>query len=115
MSATERRIAELEADNHRLRQLLGETMLAGESLEVAAIVSLDGVPRVSLRWDQMATQMSTSDARMLALHIVEVAGWADQDSVTFTVLRDQFDERTAAGFMAMMRESRPDGSRERSG
>lgn len=114
MSATERKIAELEDEVVKLRHLLKSQMRTGESLEFEAIVNQDGTPLVNLRWDQLAAQVPTAEARDMAYNLLRVSEWADVDSQSFTVLRKMFDDKTAAGFMAMMREARPGGHRDRS-
>lgn len=114
VSASERRIAELEAEVGKLRHLLKSQMQSGEELEFEAIVNLDGKPLVNLRWDNLAAQIPTDEARDMAHNLLRVCEWADVDSQMFTVLRAEFDERTAAGFMALMREARPGGHRDHS-
>lgn len=106
MSRSERQIAELEGEVGRLRQLLTEQMRTGEELEVSAIVNREGIPKVDLRWDQLAAQLTPDEARDFALKVIQVAGWAEQDATVFRVLKDDLGERAAGGFMAMMREAR---------
>jgi hypothetical protein len=105
MSASERRIAELEEELHRVQHLLKLQMRTVENLEVGAIVNRDGVPKVDLRWDQLAAQITPESARDLALDIIRVAGWAEQDATTFRLLKADLGERAAGGFMAAMRRS----------
>jgi hypothetical protein len=116
MSASERKIAELEDEVHKLRHLLSEQMRTGETLEVSAIVNREGTPLVDLRWDQLGMQISTDEGRDLALQILRVCEWADTDAIMLKALREklEFDDREAAGFLAMMREARG-GNRDRAG
>jgi hypothetical protein len=107
VSASERRIAELEADLARTRRLLGQQMRTGESLEVEAIVNAEGVPLVNLRWDQLAAQMPVQEGREFAYQVLRVCEWATVDAEMLKALRKAgFDDATAGGFMAIMRDAR---------
>ena len=83
------------------------------ALEVEGIVNVDGQPLVNLRWEDMGVQIKTGEARDLAFTILRVAEWAETDAIMLKGLIEEFDERTAAGFMVMMREARG-GDRDRS-
>lgn len=115
MSASERRIAELEAEleaqrtkTAELRHLLKSQMRAGESLEFEAIVNSDGRPLVNFRWDQLMAQMPAGDAREVALSLLRVCEWATVDAEILKAALKAFDgdENVAGGLMAILREAR---------
>lgn len=129
MSASERRIAVLEAEiatlrehlsvaraeEGKLRHLLTQRLRAGHELEVGAIVASEtGEPKVEITWDELGVQIPPAEARDLALQMIRVSEWAEQDATVYRMLKGDLGERAAAGFMAMMRESRG-GSEDRSG
>lgn len=115
MSASEDRIAELEAKLDRLKYLLSRQLRQGEELSFEAIVNVDGEALVNLRWDELSTQLPAEVARETALSLLRVAEWAEVDAAMFAALRQaEFDDSTIAGFMGLMRETRG-GERHKAG
>lgn len=113
MSASERRIAALEAELaerdtkiRELRHLLVQQMRTGGTLEVEAIVNHEGVPLVNLRWDQLAAQIAVDDARELAMDLLRVAEWAQVDSKVYKWALDALGLDAAGAMMVMLREGR---------
>lgn len=98
---------ELVRECRRLRQLAGQ-MRTGESLEFEAIVNSDGVPKVNIRWDDIAAQVAPDDAQEMAISLLEVAEWARVDAAVFAAMLEMFDGniQTAGGMMAILRKAR---------
>lgn len=106
MSASERKIAELEEQVANLKHLLSAQMRTGEELSFEAIVNQDGVALVNLRWDLIAAQVSVDEAREMALDLFRVCEWAEVDAKVFRWAKRELDERAAGVLMAILREGR---------
>lgn len=107
MSASERRIEELEAEVVRLRNLLGKQMRAGDQFEFEGIVNDAGEPKVTFRWDTMGAQFDVETARKIAFDIIRVAEWADSDSKIYAAaVKMDMGEQVKWALLSMVREGR---------
>ena len=106
MSASERRIAELEDENFKLKELLKRQMRA-EDLEMESGVNkeLDGF--VTLRWGDMGAQLSPDDARQHGLRMLECAEACEADAALLRGMREaEFGDDMAFGLLRLIREHR---------
>lgn len=120
MSASERRIEELEVENRRLSHLLKKTMRAGGTMEFESGVNPEGEAFVQIRWDENAAQMDPEEARKQAVILMRVADAAELDAALVKLLTTKglrgehpLTVYQASGFLGLVREHRH-GDRERS-
>jgi hypothetical protein len=120
MSATERRIADLEhqlADAEakilELRHLLTRQLQTGETLWFeSGVSSRTGEPFVHIRWGDESGQLTATEAREHAMHMLECAHAAEFDAAFIRGLTRPepdgpgFDHVTAAGLLIVVREAR---------
>ena len=107
MSASERRIAELEreleAANTRileLRHLLERQLTTGDTLWMESGVSRrTGEPFVHLRWGDESGQLTADEARGHAMHMLECAHAAEFDAAFIKAMTDPgvFGDERAGG------------------
>ena len=117
MSASERRIDELEQENRRLKHLLTKQMQSGDTLWMESGVNPAGKPFVHIRWNEQAGQLSPEEARQHGLRMLECAEAAESDSAVIGFLTASdglaLPVEKAAPFLGIMREYRG-GDKERS-
>jgi hypothetical protein len=113
MSASERRIAELEREVKKLEYLLSQQLRTGDGIWWESILShQDGTPRVRVSWGDMGTEMSTDDARQMAVDIIAVADAAEYDKAFIDALTKPEPEGPGLGMghvaamLSMMRKER---------
>ena len=117
MSASERKIDELEQENRKLKHLLTKQMKSGDTLWMESGVNTEGKPFVHIRWNEQAGQLSPDEARQHGLRMLECAEASESDSAVIRFLiADEGLKMTmdkAAPFLGIMREFRG-GDKERS-
>jgi hypothetical protein len=114
VSASERRIAELENEVHKLRELLKRTMRAGETLEMESGVNPKLEAFITIRWGDMGGQLSPDEARQHGLRMLECAEAAEADAALLRGMRKlEWDEDTGYQLLRLIRENRT-GDPERS-
>jgi hypothetical protein len=119
MSASERRIADLERQveqaeikNRELRHLLTRQMQTGDTLWMeSGVSSRTGEPFVHIRWGDESGQLTAPEAREHAMHMLECAHAAEFDAafvkaLTATDPGPGFDLETAMGLLVVVREAR---------
>jgi hypothetical protein len=113
MSASERRIAELEAKIAELRHLLERQLTTGDTLWFeSGISSRTGEPFVHIRWGNESGQLTIPEAREHALHMLEVVNAAEFDAAFVKALTagepdgPGFEQDAAVGMLAMVRKAR---------
>lgn len=120
MSASERRIAELEAKIRELQHLLKRQLQTGDTLWFeSGISSRTGEPFVHIRWGDQSGQLTIADARDHALHMFEVTNAAEFDAAFVKAMTAPepdgpgFDLDAAMGMLVLVRKARggdPDAS-----
>jgi hypothetical protein len=81
MSASERRIVELEAKIRELQHLLKRQLQTGDTLWFeSGVSSRTGEPFVHIRWGDQSGQLTIAEARDHALHMFEVTNAAEFDA-----------------------------------
>ena len=113
MSATERRIAELEAKIRELQHLLSQQMKGGETLWFESGVSArTGKAFVHLRWENLSGQLTPAEARQHAMDVIETAHAAEFDEAFVAAMTAPppdgpgFDLEAAMGMLMMVRIAR---------
>jgi hypothetical protein len=120
MSASERRIADLERQveqaeikNRELRHLLTRQMQTGDTLWFeSGVSSRTGEPFVHIRWGDESGQLTTDEARGHAMHMLECAHAAEFDAAFVKAMTTPepagpgFDVETAVGMLALVRNAR---------
>lgn len=125
MSASERRIAELEQRNRELQHLLDRQLRTGEMLWMeSGVSSRTGEPFIHMRWGDEAGQLTPAEAREHATRMIEVAAAAEFDAAFVKAMTDPgvFGHRDAGGLpmeeavrlLALIREAREHGDRDSS-
>ena len=100
MSASERRIAELEQRNRELEHLLKRQLGTGDTLWFESGVSArTGQPFVHIRWGDETGQLTTAEAREHALNMLEAANAAEFDAAFVKAMTDPavFGDERAGG------------------
>lgn len=120
MSASERRIAELEVKVRELQHLLKRQLQTGDTLWFESGVSArTGKPFVHIRWGDQSGQLTAAEARDHALHMLEAANAAEFDAAFATAMTKPkpdgpgFDLEQAMTMLVLVREARggdPDSS-----
>ena len=81
MSASERKIAELEAKVRELQHLLTRQLQTGDTLWFeSGVSSRTGDPFVHIRWGDESGQLTVDEARQHALHMLETVNAAEFDA-----------------------------------
>ena len=107
VSASERRIRELEDENTKLREQLARVSGGAESLEMESGVNRQLKGFVTIRWGAEVGQLSPDIARRHALSMLETAEAAESDAAVLRALKAEgFDEDTGFGLLRMIREHR---------
>jgi hypothetical protein len=132
MSASERRIAELERQvaaldvkNAELQHLLKRQLQTGETLWFeSGVSSRTGEPFVHIRWGDESGQLSVEEAREHALHMLEVVNAAEFDAAFVKAMTNPAvfgDERVgglpleeALRLLALIRQAREGGDKDAS-
>lgn len=123
MSASERKIADLEAKVRELQHLLSQQMKGGETLWFeSGVSSRTGKAFVHLRWENLSGQLTPAEARQHAMDMIETAHAAEFDEAFVRAMTTpepdgpNFPLEGAMGMLAMIREARtgdPDSSMAR--
>jgi hypothetical protein len=110
-SASERRIAELEDENHKLREQLARVAGGAEHLEMESGVNKRLEPFVTVRWGAEVGQLSPTEARTHGLAMLEAAEAAETDAAIMRGMRKLNDGDDQMGFalVTMIRENRGQG------
>jgi hypothetical protein len=107
MSASERRIAQLEDENVKLREQLARVAGGAESLEMESGVNKRLEPFVHVRWGAEIGQLSPAEARQHGLAMLEAAEAAEADAALLRGLRElDVDEQTGFALLRLIRENR---------
>jgi hypothetical protein len=120
MSASERRIADLErelaaaqAKNAELRHLLERQLTTGDTLWFeSGVSSRTGEPFVHIRWGDESGQLDVDVAREHALHMLEVTNAAEFDAAFIRGLTTPepdgpgLELETAMGMLMIVRKAR---------
>jgi hypothetical protein len=108
MSASERRIAELEAEVRGLKHLLAAHMRSDDLQMESGVSAKTGEPFMHLRWGDQAGQFSPQDARDHAMRIIDAAAASEFDAALVKALVNEMglDHETAVRFLGLMREQR---------
>lgn len=112
MSASERKIAELEAKVRELEHLLSRQLHSGDALWMESGVSArTGEPFVHLRWGDESGQLSANQAREHAMSVLEAAGGAEFDAAFVKWARAELnlDHERAVLVLAELRKHRSGG------
>ena len=108
MSASERKIAELQTRVRELEHLL-RTHLRSDDLQMESGVSAKtGEPFMHLRWGDQAGQFSPADARDHAMRIIDAAAASEFDAALVKALTTEMglSYQEAVAFLGIMREQR---------
>jgi hypothetical protein len=113
MSASERRVAELEAKIRELEHLLKRQLQTGDTLWFESGVSArTGEPFVHIRWGDQSGQLTIAEARDHALHMFEVTNAAEFDAAFVKAMTAPepdgpgFDLDAAMAMLVLVREAR---------
>jgi hypothetical protein len=107
MSASERRIVQLEDENAKLREQLARVAGGAESLEMESGVNkrLEGF--VTVRWGAEVGQLSPAEAREHGLAMLECAEAAESDAAVVRGLRaGGFEDEVGFGLLRLIRDHR---------
>jgi len=108
VSASERKVAQLEQRVRELEHLLS-THLRSDDLQMeSGVSSRTGEPFMHLRWGDQAGQFSPEEARQHALRIVDAAAASEFDAALVKALTGELglDYGRAVAFLGIMREQR---------
>lgn len=107
MSASERRIAQLEDENLKLREALIKVAGGAESLTIESGVNKDLTGFVTVRWGAELGQLAPGEARVHGLRMLEAAEAAEADAALLVGMRKlEFDEQTGFALLRLIRENR---------
>jgi hypothetical protein len=112
MSASERRIAQLEDENAKLREQLGKVAGGAESLEMESGVNkrLEGF--ITVRWGAEVGQLSPAQARQHGLAMLECAEAAEADAALLRGMRElDADEQMSFALLRLIRDNRKGGDK----
>ncbi len=107
MSASERRLAQLEDENAKLREQLARVAGGAESLEMESGVNkrLEGF--VTVRWGAEVGQLSPVEARQYGLSMLECAEAAESDAAVLRGMQaGGFEAEAGFGLLRLIREHR---------
>lgn len=113
MSASERKIAELEAENRRLQHLLSKQLTGNYAMTMESGVNDKGQPFVTSRWGDEVGQLTPDEVRQHAIKLVECASAAEFDAALVRALTEPSDSdlpvmthEQAVVFLGLIREHR---------
>jgi hypothetical protein len=107
MSASERRIAQLEDENHKLREQLARVAGGADSLEMESGVNKELRGFVTVRWGAEVGQLSPAEAREHGLAMLEAAEAAEADAAILRGMRElDADEQMGFALLRLIREHR---------
>jgi hypothetical protein len=116
VSASERRIAELEEEIRGLKHLLGQQMRSDDALWMeSGVSSRTGEPFVHMRWGDQSGQLGASEAREHAMNMLEAASAAEFDAALIKGLTAPepdgpgFELDMAMRLLVIVREARTGG------
>ena len=111
MSASERKIAQLEDENFKLREQLTKIAGGSDTLEMESGVNKDLDAFITVRWGAEVAQMSPHDARQHGLRMLEVAEAAEADAALITGMRKlDFEEQVSFALLRLIRENRAEAT-----
>jgi hypothetical protein len=106
-SASERRIAQLEDENAKLREALAKIAGGADSLEMESGVNKQLKGFITMRWGAEVGQLSPAEARQHGLRMLECAEAAEADAALLRGFKElDADEDMAFALLRMIREHR---------
>jgi hypothetical protein len=107
VSASERRITQLEDENHKLREQLARVAGGAASLEMESGVNRQLNGFVTVRWGAEVGQLSPDEARQHGLAMLQVAEAAEADAALLRSLREiDADEEMGFALLRLIRDGR---------
>jgi hypothetical protein len=107
MSASERRIAQLEDENHKLREQLARVAGGAETLEMESGVNKQLQGFITIRWGAEVGQISPQEGRQHGLRMLECAEAADADAALLRGLQEiDADEQMGFALLRLIRKNR---------
>ena len=110
MSASERKMAQLEDENAKLREQLRRVVGGAESLEMESGVNKKLEGFVTVRWGAEVGQLSPAEARQHGLAMLECAEAAESDAAVLRALKaGGFEDEAGFGLLRLIRDYRKGG------
>lgn len=111
MSASERRIAELEAEVAKLRHLLSQQLRSDDTIwSDGGVVPGEWRPFVSIRWGDMAGQLTVAEAKEFATNLISTAAATEWDAAFCRAMEAEEslppEARTLEGIAVMLQLAR---------
>ena len=107
MSASERRIAQLEDENYKLREQLARVAGGAGMLEMESGVNKELKPFVRVSWGAEVGQLTPAEARQHGLAMLECAEAGEADAALLRGLRElDVDDEMGFALLRLIRENR---------